>query len=118
MIDTLPLSAGTNVTIHYEPPAAELVSNGGIDITTAVVDAIAVSPVIMSIKQSTDLLATMPLDAALAVRAELSAELAKLDATISSRYAAGAVVEANVKQVNSIPIIGSGIEGSDEWRRG
>lgn len=52
-----------------------------------------------------------------ALRAEIAAELARIDTPISSRQASG-VVLANVKYVNDVPIIGAGIEGSDEWRRG
>jgi hypothetical protein len=39
-----------------------------------------------------------------AVRTELAAELARLDAAISSRQASGAVVDADVRYVNGVEI--------------
>ena len=49
-----------------------------------------------------------------AVRAELAAELARLDAAISSRQAGGAVVDADVRYVNGVEIGGTGTPG-DTW---
>ena len=49
-----------------------------------------------------------------AVRTELAAELARLDAAISSRQASGAVVDADVRYVNGVEIGGTGTPG-DTW---
>jgi hypothetical protein len=57
---------------------------------------------------------TLDVDAALAVRAELATELARLDAAISSRLASGTTVSANVTQVNGYTVSGSGQVGN-EW---
>lgn len=65
---------------------------------------------VSSITSST---APTAIENALAVRAELVAELARIDASISSRLAAG-IVQANVKQVNDVPIKGTGMSGN-EW---
>jgi hypothetical protein len=116
VLDTSLLSSGTNVTIHYEPPTSELVGGSSSLTVEEIVTAIDNTSVILaSIKASTDTIAQLPLDTALAVRAELSAELAKLDANISSRVASGTIIEANVRRVNNIPIIGTGAD-NDLWR--
>lgn len=49
-----------------------------------------------------------------AVRTELAAELARLDAAISSRQASGAVVDADLRYVNGVEIGGTGTTG-DTW---
>lgn len=56
-------------------------------------------------------------EVASAVRDALATELARLDAAVSSRVSVGALVACDVKKVNGVTIIGSGREGSDEWRR-
>ena len=58
-----------------------------------------------------------PQQVANAVRSELSLELSRMDVAVSSRSASGALVQANVKQINDVNIIGSGLDGVDEWRR-
>lgn len=49
---------------------------------------------------------------AAAVRAELATELARIDALITSRVAAGATVPADVRQVNGVTITGAGVPGN------
>lgn len=51
---------------------------------------------------------------AAAVRAELAVELARIDAAITSRIAAGATVPADVRYVNGVLITGTGVDG-DTW---
>jgi len=59
-------------------------------------------------------LTDMSLETALAVRAELTAELANLDASISSRLSSSAVPDVNIKYINNVLVKGTGIAG-DEW---
>lgn len=48
------------------------------------------------------------------VRTELSTELARIDAAISSRQADGSVVDANIVKVNNIDVDGTGTD-ADPW---
>ena len=48
------------------------------------------------------------------IRDGLAVELARLDAAISTRTAVGDILPANIKQVNDIPISGTGVAGN-EW---
>jgi hypothetical protein len=58
-----------------------------------------------------------PADIAVAVRAAILTELSRLDVNVSSRTAPTDHQYADIRKVNNVPITGSGIEGSDEWRR-
>lgn len=53
-------------------------------------------------------------EVAAAVRVELATELARVDAAVSSRVAAGATVPSDVRYVNGVAITGTGVEG-DTW---
>lgn len=51
---------------------------------------------------------------AAAVRAALAVELARIDATISSRHQAGVRINSNIVAVNGLNIMGAGTE-ADPW---
>jgi len=55
------------------------------------------------------------LETAIAIRNELAVELARIDATISSRYNGIDIIPANVKQMNDANVLGNGTSGN-KWR--
>jgi hypothetical protein len=57
---------------------------------------------------------SMDTDTALAVRAELATELARLDTTISSRFDGVGIILSDVRKVNGYNVTGSGQSGN-EW---
>lgn len=122
-LDTSVLDPSSAVTIHYEPPTAELITVGGSEMTPAdvwahpsrtltSVDVNAIALAVQTeLQDKFDAIA--PNIVADAVRTALTAELARIDVNISTRQPVG-VVQANVKFVNDAAVSGTGQPGN-EW---
>jgi hypothetical protein len=113
------------VDIDVDFPEREIreVTVGGSSLTPAdiwsytnrTLTALNVDSIALAVEARLESSTTTHISIAEAVRAELLLELSRIDASISSRHASGALVPANIKQVNDVNITGVGSD-ANRWR--